>query len=93
MNEDLLGNCRACGRQVSFRAVWCPGCGEEQPTWTKQELEEWKELRHKQVEDRFRDNIEKDEADHREFAASIINGGCLLVIVSILLVVFIYFLL
>ncbi|HIA67605.1 TPA: hypothetical protein EYN98_16415 [Candidatus Poribacteria bacterium] len=39
MNENLLGNCRACGRQVSRRAKECPECREPQPTWTEEEYE------------------------------------------------------
>ena len=39
MNEDLLGNCRACGREVSRRALECPECGEPRPTLTEQEYQ------------------------------------------------------
>ena len=36
MNEDLLGKCRACGRQVSRKALECPECQIHEPVtnWT-----------------------------------------------------------
>ena len=37
MNENLLGKCRACGREVSRRALECPDCREPKPTLTEQE--------------------------------------------------------
>jgi len=38
MNEDLLGKCRACGRQVSRKAL---ECREPNPTLTEQEYGVW----------------------------------------------------
>ena len=35
MNEDLLGKCRACGRQVSRKALECPDCREPNPVTDK----------------------------------------------------------
>ena len=36
MNEDLLGKCRACGHQVSRKALECPECQIHEPVtnWT-----------------------------------------------------------
>lgn len=39
MNEDLLGKCRACGREVSRRALECPDCREPRPTMTEEEYQ------------------------------------------------------
>ena len=39
MNENLLGNCRTCGRQVSRRAKECPECLEPRPTMTEEEFQ------------------------------------------------------
>ena len=38
MNEDLLSKCRACGRQVSRKAL---ECREPNPTLTEQEYGVW----------------------------------------------------
>jgi len=39
MNEDLLGKCRVCGREVSRRAKECPDCREPRPTMTEEEYQ------------------------------------------------------
>ena len=39
MNRNLLGECRACGREVSRRASECPDCREPNPTLTEQEYQ------------------------------------------------------
>ena len=39
MNENLLGNCRACDREVSRRASECPDCREPRPTMTEEEYQ------------------------------------------------------
>ena len=39
MNEDLLGECRACGQMISKNLTYhgCPKCGERSPHWTEEE--------------------------------------------------------
>ena len=41
MNEDLLGNCRACGHQVSKEVEDCPNCNEPYPSLSEEEVQRY----------------------------------------------------
>ena len=45
MNRNLLGECRACGREVSRRTSECPDCREPSPTLTEQEYQKTYQIR------------------------------------------------
>ena len=46
MNEDLLGNCRVCGRQVSRKVLECP---EPRPTMTEEGNEKKKRYEYRPI--------------------------------------------
>ena len=84
MNEDLLGKCRACGREVSRRAYECPNCREPRPTMTEQEYKEQKtpiEI-HEEGRRKSREfDIKVDKA---------VSIGCLVIILLISIFLFLY---
>ena len=49
MNEDLLGKCRVCGREVSRRAKECPDCREPRPTMTEEGNEKKKRYEYRPI--------------------------------------------
>ena len=51
MNEDLLGKCRVCGRQVSRKTLECPQCGEPRPTMTEEGNEKKKRYEYRPLTD------------------------------------------
>ena len=87
MNEDLIGNCRACGQIVSKNLVkGCPHCGESEPHLTKEVASLRKEdahLEHKRWLKEIEEN-RRNEARSEWFAA-----GCMTTI-GILIILFIY---
>ena len=41
MNEDLLGNCRACGHQLYLQVEDCPNCNEPYPSLSEEEVQRY----------------------------------------------------
>ena len=49
MNDDLLGKCRVCGRQVSRKTLECPECREPRSTMTEQGNEKKKRYEYRPI--------------------------------------------